>query len=127
MSEGNGSNLQALIDATASGRLLGEISLVISNRLHAKGLQRAENAGIPTVYLNLIPYSKRFPTSDPSIKYGSEAREAYDTDLASKVLQVKPDMVVCAGEWIRISNSLVCSPSGRMVRGPHGTHSRRYD
>lgn len=98
MSEGNGSNLQALMDATASGRLLGEISLVISNRLHAKGLQRAQNAGIPTTYLNLIPYSKRFPTSDASIKYGSEAREAYDTDLASKVLEVKPDMVVCAGK-----------------------------
>lgn len=100
--QGNGSNLQALIDAIASGRLLGEISLVISNRLHAKGLQRAQNAGIPTIYLNLIPYSKRFPTSDASMKYGTEAREAYDSDLASKVLEVEPDMVICAGECISV-------------------------
>ena len=47
--------------------------------------------------MNLVPYGKRFPISDPSIKYGPAAREAYDADLAEKTLKVNPDIVVCAG------------------------------
>lgn len=93
---GNGSNLQAIIDAIASGVLSNTaISLVISNRKNAYGLRRARDAGIETACHNLIPYSKRFP--DPNAKYGQEAREAYDADLAEKVLGVKPTLVVCAG------------------------------
>ncbi|KAL8722711.1 MAG: hypothetical protein Q9225_000878, partial [Loekoesia sp. 1 TL-2023] len=93
---GNGSNLQAVIDAIASGVLPNtEISLVISNRKDAYGLQRARDAGIEAVCHNLIPYSKRFP--DPNARYGQEAREAYDADLADKVLGAKPALVICAG------------------------------
>jgi len=46
---GRGSNLQALIDATAEGRLDAEIALVISNRADAQGLARAREAGIETL------------------------------------------------------------------------------
>ena len=93
---GHGSNLQAIIDATVSGVLPDTtIPLVISNRKDAYGLQRARDSNINTAYHNLIPYSKRFP--DPTAKYGQEAREAYDADLAEKTLAVKPTMVVCAG------------------------------
>lgn len=46
---GGGTNLQALIDAQASGCIhSGEICLVISNNANAYALQRAEKAGIPT-------------------------------------------------------------------------------
>ena len=45
---GNGSNLQAIIDAIVDGRLDAEIAVVISNKPEAYGLQRAEAAGIPT-------------------------------------------------------------------------------
>ena len=46
---GGGTNLQALIDAQAAGKITsGEISLVISNNPNAFALQRAENANIPT-------------------------------------------------------------------------------
>ncbi|HAW77989.1 MAG TPA: phosphoribosylglycinamide formyltransferase, partial [Alteromonas australica] len=41
---GNGSNLQAMIDALDAGRLNAEIVGVISNRPNAYGLTRAENA-----------------------------------------------------------------------------------
>ena len=44
---GRGSNLQALIDAAAAGRLGGEIAVVISNVAEAPGLERARRAGIP--------------------------------------------------------------------------------
>ena len=44
---GNGSNLEAIIDAIASGVLYDTtIALVISNRKDAYGLQRAREAGI---------------------------------------------------------------------------------
>ena len=45
---GGGTNLQALIDAQAAGRLPdGEICAVISNKKGAFALHRAEEAGIP--------------------------------------------------------------------------------
>ena len=43
---GNGSNLQALIDAAGAPDYPAEISLVISNKPDAYGLTRARNAGI---------------------------------------------------------------------------------
>ena len=48
---GNGSNLQALIDARDSGRLDVDIVHVISNVAAARGLERAERAGIATSVL----------------------------------------------------------------------------
>ncbi len=45
---GNGSNLQAIIDATREQRLPLDIRLVVSNRPEAYGLARARAAGIPT-------------------------------------------------------------------------------
>ena len=49
---GRGSNLQALIDAGAAGRLGGRVAVVISNVADAAGLRRAEKAGIPTRVLD---------------------------------------------------------------------------
>lgn len=49
---GGGTNLQALIDAQRSGILhSGEIALVVSNTSGAYALERAKNAGIPSVTL----------------------------------------------------------------------------
>jgi phosphoribosylglycinamide formyltransferase-1 len=45
---GRGSNLQALIDATRSGRLNAEIVLVASSKEDALALARARAAGVPT-------------------------------------------------------------------------------
>jgi phosphoribosylglycinamide formyltransferase-1 len=48
---GRGSNLQALIDAIAAGRLHAEIAVVISNLPDAPGLKRARAAGIETLVM----------------------------------------------------------------------------
>ena len=49
MVSGGGTNLQALIDAEASGIIKsGKISLVLSNKADAYALERARRAGIPT-------------------------------------------------------------------------------
>ena len=43
---GSGTNLQALIDLIAAGKLNASIELVVSSRPSAKGLQRAERADV---------------------------------------------------------------------------------
>lgn len=47
-----GSNLQAILDAIHDGRLSAKIGLVISNNPGAYALERAKNAGVPTLVIN---------------------------------------------------------------------------
>jgi phosphoribosylglycinamide formyltransferase-1 len=56
---GRGSNLQALIDAIAEGRLDATISVVISNRPDAQGLDRARTAGVDTVVIDHRAFASR--------------------------------------------------------------------
>ena len=87
---GNGSNLQALIDAIRMKVLDAEIVLVVSNRKDAFGLVRAQKAGIPTHYFPLKPYTE-----------AARTRAEYDADLAQIVADAAPDWVVLAG-WMHI-------------------------
>jgi formyltetrahydrofolate-dependent phosphoribosylglycinamide formyltransferase len=87
---GSGTNLQALIDSAADGRLGAEICLVVSNRKQAYGLTRAAQAGIPTFYFPLKPYTE-----------AGKSREMYDADLASRILAAAPDLIVLAG-WMHV-------------------------
>lgn len=95
---GNGSNLQALIDAS-QGTNDSEISLpylkiirVITNRKAAYGVTRAAEAGIPTTCHNLLTgkYHKK-DEKDPAVI--KAAREKYDADLADLVISEQPDIV----------------------------------
>jgi len=93
---GSGTNLQALIDASAAGRLAdASIIRVISNKKSALGLKRAEKAGIPTAYHNLIAGQKYLKKGEEDKETIRRGREAYDADLAQLVLADQPDMVVC--------------------------------
>ncbi|MCH2108057.1 MAG: phosphoribosylglycinamide formyltransferase [Polyangiaceae bacterium] len=56
---GGGTNLQALIDAVAAGRLSAELGLVVSNRADAGGLARAAAAGIPTAVIEHKDFASR--------------------------------------------------------------------
>ena len=87
---GNGSNLQAIIDAVKLRVLPVEIAVVVSNRKDAYGLQRAEKAGIPVLYFPLKPYSD-----------AGRSRTEYDADLAARLLEYDPDWIVLAG-WMHI-------------------------
>jgi len=97
---GNGSNLQALIDARANGRLGIEIARVISNRADARGLSRAQSAGIPTQVIDHLAFS---------------GREDFDRELANAILATQPRLVVLAG-FMRIIGPQVLTPlEGRMI------------
>ncbi len=101
---GAGTNLQALIDAVQNDILEMEIALVVSNRKAAFGLERAKNAGIPTLYFPLKPY-----------KDAGKTREDFDTDLAKILEQHNPDLIVLAG-WMHIDSGALCQTFlGRII------------
>ncbi len=79
---GRGSNLQAIIDAIASGRLDATIVVVISNRKDAAGLARARGAGIDTVVLDHTRYA---------------SRDEYDDALVATLERYKVRLVCLAG------------------------------
>lgn len=84
---GNGSNLQALIDAIETGDIKAQIALVVSNKQAAFGLERAAKAGIPVFVKTLKSY-----------KDAGKTRQQYDIDLASNILErAKPSLTVLAG------------------------------
>ncbi|MEO7327341.1 MAG: phosphoribosylglycinamide formyltransferase [Minicystis sp.] len=56
---GRGSNLAALLDAIAEGRLDARVRLVISNKADAAGLDHAKAAGVPTLVVPHGEYSDR--------------------------------------------------------------------
>lgn len=94
MISGSGTNLQALIDAVKCGHLPAEIVLVVSNRKDAYGLTRAQNAGIPTLYRPLKPYTA-----------SGRTRAEYDADLARQIAAYQPDLIVMAG-WMHIVDAV---------------------
>ena len=83
---GRGSNLQALIDAIADGRLRAEIAVVVSNRADAAGLARARSAGIPTVTL---------PHRD------HPSRDAFERALVAE-LRARGVALVCLAGFMRL-------------------------
>ena len=83
---GRGSNLQALIDAVADGRLTAEIAVVISNRVDAQGLERARAAGIETVTI----VHRAYPT-----------REAFEEVLVRE-LRARHVALVCLAGFMRL-------------------------
>jgi phosphoribosylglycinamide formyltransferase-1 len=83
---GRGSNLQALIDAIADGRLDASIALVISNREDAGGLERARAAGIEALVLSHRAFA---------------SRDEYDRALARE-LQSRDVALVCLAGFMRL-------------------------
>ncbi|MEI7617537.1 MAG: phosphoribosylglycinamide formyltransferase [Actinomycetota bacterium] len=86
LASGNGSNLQALLDASADGRLNVNIVAVVSNNADAFAHTRAARSGVPSLSIT---------------KLAGETREQYDTRLADAVVAFHPHFVVLAG-WMRI-------------------------
>lgn len=54
---GRGTNLQAIIDACASGEIPGRVVVVIGTRADALAMERARNAGVPTVIVSPRHYA----------------------------------------------------------------------
>lgn len=94
LASGSGTNLQAILDACASGRLDARVVHVITNRRDAFAAQRAEASGVTSQCLPLGEFESGLDDRD-------EARRAYDAELASIVAAHDPDLVVMAG-WMHL-------------------------
>jgi phosphoribosylglycinamide formyltransferase-1 len=97
---GSGSNLQAFIDAVASGELDLDIVAVVSNRADAYGLTRAAKAGIAT---RCLPHSA-YPD-----------RESFDRALARELDGLRPELLLLAGFMRILSPWFVARYAGRIL------------
>ncbi len=97
---GSGSNLQAIINAIEENELPVEIRAVISNRPDAKGLQRANHAGLRTETID-------HTTCDN--------REAFDETLKQRIDNFEPRLVVLAGFMRLLTDNFVNHYLGRML------------
>jgi phosphoribosylglycinamide formyltransferase-1 len=97
---GEGSNLQALIDAAGAARLGAQIVAVLSNRAAARGLERARAAGITALHL-------------PAVR--GQERAEYDAALAALLAPHDPELLVLAGFMRILSPWFIERFAGRVL------------
>ncbi|MCT1468688.1 phosphoribosylglycinamide formyltransferase [Citrobacter freundii] len=97
---GNGSNLQAIIDACEQKKINGTIRAVFSNKADAFGLERAREANIPAYSLEAAQFA---------------SREAFDRQLMQEIDAWAPDVVVLAGYMRILSPAFVAHYSERLL------------
>ncbi|MGP3592140.1 phosphoribosylglycinamide formyltransferase [Vagococcus sp. WN89Y] len=97
---GNGSNLQAIIDACEQKKINGTLRAVFSNKADAFGLERARDAAIAAHALEASQFA---------------SREAFDRQLMQEIDAYAPDVVVLAGYMRILSPAFVAHYSGRLL------------
>lgn len=94
MVSGGGTNLQAIIDAVAQGKVTNtEIAAVISNNKNAYALERAKKAGIEAVCI--------------SPKDFDDSREEFNEKLIEKIDSLQLDLIVLAGCLVVLPEKLI--------------------
>lgn len=101
---GNGTNLQAIMDACASGKLPAQVVFVVSNKRDAYAIDRADQAGIPTLY---HPWKWYRDTG--------RTRDDYDLALAEAIKPYQPDWVVLAGWMLVLGMRFLEQFPGRVI------------
>ncbi|ALE91426.1 phosphoribosylglycinamide formyltransferase [Arthrobacter alpinus] len=97
---GTGSNLQAVIDAVASGGLGVEIAAVGADRPGTFGVERSAAAGLETFVVNFNDFA---------------TRAQWDAALLEAVAAYSPDYVVSSGFMRIVAPSFIDAFAGRYV------------
>lgn len=100
---GRGSNLVAIADAIAAGRLRAEIVLVISNRADAPGLDLARARGIETRVISHKDYA---------------SRDAFDAALAAAI-QERGATLICLAGFMRRLGAVFCAAFPNAIMNIH--------
>lgn len=95
-----GSNMQAVVDACATGRLDARVCVVISNNSHSEALARAHDLGIPSFHLS----SRTHP--EP---------EQLDGAIAAVLRGHQADLVILAGYMKKLGPRALSEFSGRIL------------
>jgi phosphoribosylglycinamide formyltransferase-1 len=99
---GRGTNLQALLDASAAGELGGRVAVVISNVAGAAGLDRARQAGVPAEVRD----------------HRGRSREEHDRALLG-VLQAHGVELVCLAGYMRLLSPILLEAYPHRVLNVH--------
>lgn len=97
---GNGTNLQAILNAIAEQSLDARVHCVISNRADAKALERAAAAGVPAL---TIPHK------------GFASREEFDRAVVAALREHGVEWIVLAGFMRLLTKELLSAFPGRIV------------
>ncbi|KMV28720.1 phosphoribosylglycinamide formyltransferase [Photobacterium swingsii] len=119
---GNGSNLQAILDACDNGAIANaKVAAVLSNKADAYGLERARQAKVDALHLSAADFSDR---------------ETFDKAMIDKIDAYQPDLIILAGFMRILSGDFVRHYQGKMINihpsllpkypGLH-THQRALD
>ena len=118
---GRGSNLKAILDAIAAGRLAAQVVLVLSNRPGASGLDIAVAAAVPTAVID----HRQYPD-----------RHAFEQALVTALDAAQAELLVLAGFMRVLTADFVHHYRGRLINihpsllpaftGLH-THQRAID
>ena len=101
LASGGGTNLQAILDAVADGRITNvTVEIVISNNENAYALERARKAGILAVCIS----PKDYPD-----------REAFHDALLGTLLQSGADLVALAGFLVTLPEKIIKQYKNRMI------------
>ena len=107
---GNGSNLEALIDACKKNVIRGSIDIIISNNPDAYGIQRAKNHSIDYKIVD----NNRFKT-----------REDFDRALVEELEDSNPNLVVLAG-FMRILTPIMIEAFKNKIINIHPSLLPKY-
>ncbi|HDM8212999.1 TPA: phosphoribosylglycinamide formyltransferase [Vibrio harveyi] len=118
---GNGSNLQAILEACEDNMPNAQVAAVFSNKADAYGLERA----------------KQFDVNDHFVDPKAfDSREDFDAELMQQIDEYQPDVIVLAGYMRILSSAFVSYYLGKMINihpsllpkypGLH-THQRAID
>ncbi|OHY92673.1 phosphoribosylglycinamide formyltransferase [Vibrio rotiferianus] len=118
---GNGSNLQAILEACEANMPNAQVAAVFSNKADAYGLERAKQFDVKGHFV------------DPK---AFESREDFDAELMKQIDEYQPDVIVLAGYMRILSGAFVSHYLGKMINihpsllpkypGLH-THQRAID
>ena len=93
---GRGSNLLAILDAIQEGTLDATVKIVVSNKANTAGLERANERGIKTIFIDPKPFAQK-----------ENPREAYDLAVGNVLKEHGVECVALAGYMRIVTPALI--------------------
>lgn len=117
LASGRGSNFLAILEAIRQGKLNAQIKVLISDKTDAMALQKADEAGIPSVFIDPRLYADRLQ---------------YESELVKELQKREIDMVVLAG-YMRLVGKVLLNAYPQRILNIHpallpsftGLHAQR--